>query len=63
MSTIADKSKPWTCELCSQVVEWGANGKPLHPVQVYEKCKLEKHYVGNECIAYRDLSKARELAH
>jgi hypothetical protein len=36
--------------------------KPLHPVEVYERCKLKEHYVGDECIAYRDLPKARELA-
>ena len=54
--------KTWTCEICGQVIEWRANGKPLHPVQVQENCKLKDHYVGDECIAYRDLPQARKLA-
>ena len=57
----ADK-KAWTCEICGQLVEWQANGKPLHPVEVYEACKLKEHYIGDECIAYRDLPKAKALA-
>jgi hypothetical protein len=57
--TFADETrKAWKCEICGQVVGWRANGKPLHPVQVYENCKLKDHYVGDECVAYRDLSKA-----
>jgi len=52
----------WTCEICGQVVERRPNGKPLRPVQVLENCKLKDHYVGDECITYRDLTKAKELA-
>jgi hypothetical protein len=56
-----EKRKAWSYEICGQVVEWQATGKPRHPVEVYETCKLKGHYVGDECIAYRDLPKAREL--
>jgi hypothetical protein len=52
----------WTCEICGQAVERHPNGKPFRPVQVLENCKLKDHYVGDECIAYRDLAKAKELA-
>ena len=55
----------WTCEICGQIVEQRPDGKPLRPIRVFENCKLRDHYVGDyrgECVAYRDLPKARELA-
>ena len=45
-----EKRKAWSYEICGQVVEWQATGKPRHPVEVYETCKLKGHYVGDECI-------------
>jgi len=54
--------KAWACEICGEVVVWQVNGKPVHPIEVYETCKLKAHYVGDECIAYRDLLRAKELA-
>jgi len=57
--------KTWTCEICGQLVEQRSDGKSLHPVRAFENCKLRDYYVGDyrgECVAYRDLPKARELA-
>ena len=52
---------PWICEFCGQVVERREDGRARWPVRTYENCKLKDHYVGNECIAYRDPKKAAKL--
>jgi len=51
----------WKCEICGQVVEFKAHGGAKRPQTVYENCKLRDHYVGDECLAFRDLKAAREL--
>jgi hypothetical protein len=48
---------PWVCEFCGQVVERRDNGTQT----VYVNCALREHYVGNECIAYRDAATATRL--
>jgi hypothetical protein len=51
----------WTCEFCGQIVERREDGRARWPVTVYENCKLKDHYVGDECIAYRDPATAKKL--
>jgi len=51
----------WTCTICRQVVEMHDDGRPRWPVKTYDACKLQRHYVGNTCIAYGQPDVAREL--
>ena len=52
----------WTCEICGEALEQRADGKLLRPAQVHENCRFKNFSVGDQCIAYRDPSEARELA-
>lgn len=52
----------WDCPVCGQVVEYRDDGRALRPQTAYENCKLKKHYVGDVCIGYHDLGRARKLA-
>jgi hypothetical protein len=51
----------WTCELCGQSVIKRPNSRPILPSGYFENCKLRDHLVGDECIARRDLARARTL--
>ena len=50
----------WECAFCGQEVEL-RDRQPRWPQTTYENCKLKDHYVGNECIAYRQPDEARKL--
>jgi hypothetical protein len=42
----------WTCEICGQIVELREDNRFRRPVEAYEHCGLQHHYVDNACIAY-----------
>ena len=48
----------WECRFCGQRIEVGAHKRPPG---YFETCKLRDHMIGDECIAFRDPDKAREL--
>jgi hypothetical protein len=47
----------WDCPLCGQSLEIGGGLPPDY----FETCRLRDHMIGQECIAYRDLERARRL--
>jgi hypothetical protein len=51
----------WDCPLCGQAVEILENGRARQPQTVYENCRLKEHYVGDVCLAYHDLERARKI--
>lgn len=50
----------WTCPFCQQTVRVGAYGC-CAPPDFVKNCLLRDHMVGDECIAYLNPDKAREL--
>jgi hypothetical protein len=59
-----DELKVWSCEICAANVIIGVTlDKVLIPRQpeLPEQCKLKEFRIGNECIAFRSLERAREL--
>lgn len=48
----------WDCPLCGQVVEIGSEKLPP---DYFESCRLREQLVGDECLAYRDLERARQI--
>jgi hypothetical protein len=64
MQTKEPAQKPpanvWTCPFCQQKIRIGAYG--FCPSEDFRKhCLLPAHIVDDECVAYRDSGKAREL--
>ena len=55
------KQNIWECEICGQEILLNPRGPQL-PANFSENCKLREHMIGNECIAFRDLPRAKELA-
>lgn len=53
-------SGPWRCSLCGVTVDWKDN-IPILPAGYFDTCKLKDHLIGNECVAYRDIHRARKL--
>jgi hypothetical protein len=52
----------WVCEICDQTLVWlKGSSIPKLPPDYLETCKLRKHMVDMECIAFRDLRRARTL--
>jgi hypothetical protein len=51
----------WTCEICDQVVELRDDNTPRWPIEAYDHCKLQHHYVDDACIAYAQPKIAKEL--
>jgi hypothetical protein len=67
MSNARDQNKPptvnektWTCPFCQQTVRLGAYGCCASQ-SFFKNCLLRDHMVGDECIAYLNPRKAREL--
>jgi hypothetical protein len=54
--------RSWTCEICGQTLVWlkGAT-VPKLPPKYFDTCKLQRYMVGTDCIAFRDLRRARQL--
>jgi hypothetical protein len=50
----------WTCPLCQQKIRIGAYGF-CPSAAFFERCLLKEHIVDDECVAYRNPRKAREL--
>jgi len=54
-----------TCELCGGSLPVAIALKGLEPVglrpELPESCKLKEYAIGNECIAFRQLERAKEL--
>lgn len=50
----------WTCPFCQQTVRLGAYGF-CTSAEFREHCLLREHIVDDECVAFRDPRKAREL--
>jgi hypothetical protein len=52
----------WTCEICGQVVELRVDDNRFRwPVEADEHCRLQHHYVDNDCIVYAHPGVAKEL--
>jgi hypothetical protein len=61
-SPMAEASKIWKCEFCEQELKLNmAGGRPKLPTGYYDNCLLKEHFVGDECIAFRDPDAARRL--
>jgi hypothetical protein len=50
----------WTCPFCQQTVRLGAYGF-CTGAEFRQHCLLREHIVDDECVAFRDPRKAREL--
>jgi hypothetical protein len=50
----------WTCPYCKQSIEI-ISGRPELPPGYFQKCLLRDRMIADECIAYRNLDRAREL--
>jgi hypothetical protein len=50
----------WTCPFCQQKIRIGAYGF-CPSAAFFERCQLKEHIVDDECVAYRDPRKARQL--
>ena len=59
---MSDIDRSWTCEICGQSLFRPAGStKTILPPGYFQNCKLRDHMIGDECIAYRDLPKAKSL--
>jgi hypothetical protein len=55
-----EQPETWTCPFCQQTVR--VDGRGLHPSDDFsERCLLPEHIVNDECVAFRNPRKAREL--
>ena len=60
---MSDIDRSWTCEVCGQsLFRPAGSAKVILPPGYFQNCKLRDHMIGDECIAYRDLPKAKSLA-
>ena len=59
-----DEARIWVCEICGANVpvriDFGHLSASLP--ELPDHCKLRVYSIGKECIAFRNLDKARELA-
>jgi hypothetical protein len=56
----APSDDSWTCPFCQQTVRLGAYGF-CTSAEFREQCLLRDHIVDDECVAFRNPRKAREL--
>ena len=61
LATRPSVRRDWKCPICAQTVVFGPQGPIELPEGYFEACKLRKHMVGDECIAFSDLETAMRL--
>jgi hypothetical protein len=59
-----EEARIWVCEICGANVpvriDFGQLSASLPALP--QQCKLKAHSIGKECVAFRSLDSARELA-